>query len=282
MTSPDRVRDYVSERLREVDASIKYVVGTVPILITVECRKRRPVQDVRWIEELAGKKANIRATKTIAVSATGFSAGAVAAAAAAGIELRNLTEVSAADIVSWLQPTTMIHRVQRSLITSANVFLKPPRVGAGGAPLTPEVRDQRVEQGLLARVIKHVPSGEHTSLMEIWLKAQAIGNFHAAVPEDGSRLSARVQLKIEPGLFTLETTAGPSALTEISLEVELWKEHVETPFYTAAFHHYASPDGSTVQHAEYHAQFGNLNIGLGLQGVSDSNVVGFDLRIAPE
>ncbi len=38
--SPDRVRDLVTGSYREVDASIRYKVGTVPVLITIECRKR--------------------------------------------------------------------------------------------------------------------------------------------------------------------------------------------------------------------------------------------------
>jgi hypothetical protein len=38
--SPDRIPDRVTGELREVDASIRYKVGTCPILITVECRDR--------------------------------------------------------------------------------------------------------------------------------------------------------------------------------------------------------------------------------------------------
>ena len=35
--SPDRIPDKVTGELREVDASIRYKVGTCPILITIEC-----------------------------------------------------------------------------------------------------------------------------------------------------------------------------------------------------------------------------------------------------
>lgn len=36
--SPDRIPDKVTGQLREVDASIRYTVGSAPVLITVECR----------------------------------------------------------------------------------------------------------------------------------------------------------------------------------------------------------------------------------------------------
>src|SRR5690606_18790303 len=38
--SPDRLPDRHTGQLREVDASIRFTVGTVPLLITFECRKR--------------------------------------------------------------------------------------------------------------------------------------------------------------------------------------------------------------------------------------------------
>lgn len=48
--SPDRIRHLTTGRLREVDASIRYKVGTVDVLITVECRKRSRKADDTWIE----------------------------------------------------------------------------------------------------------------------------------------------------------------------------------------------------------------------------------------
>ena len=71
--SPDRVPDLVTGSLREVDASIRFTVGSAPILITIECRRRAAVQDDTWIEQLAAKKEKVGAAKTIAVSASGFS-----------------------------------------------------------------------------------------------------------------------------------------------------------------------------------------------------------------
>ena len=38
--SPDHIPDRITSELREVDASVQYQVGSVPILITIECRDR--------------------------------------------------------------------------------------------------------------------------------------------------------------------------------------------------------------------------------------------------
>ena len=53
--SPDQIADIVTGTKRQVDASIRYLVGSVPILITVECKKRSRRQDVTWIEGLVTK-----------------------------------------------------------------------------------------------------------------------------------------------------------------------------------------------------------------------------------
>src|SRR5215471_19742674 len=97
VTSPDRIRCKVTGRLREVDASIRSRVGTAEVLVTIECRRRSKKQDVTWIEQLAAKRLAIGADRTIAVSASGFSADAETVAHRHGISLRKLSEVSATE-----------------------------------------------------------------------------------------------------------------------------------------------------------------------------------------
>lgn len=44
--SPDRLRDTDTGKLREVDVSIRFRVGTDELLVTMECRKRKTRADV--------------------------------------------------------------------------------------------------------------------------------------------------------------------------------------------------------------------------------------------
>jgi hypothetical protein len=60
---------------------------------------RSRLQDVNWIEQIATKRAHIGANQTIAVSSRGFSEPAKRAAAAHGIELRLISEVSGDDLL---------------------------------------------------------------------------------------------------------------------------------------------------------------------------------------
>lgn len=108
--SPDKVRDLLTGSFRQVDASIRFRVGSSPILITVECRRRGAVQDDTWIEQLATKKEKVGAAKTIAVFSSGFSEPAKITAKLKGIDLRNLREITDEEIVAWLRSVVFERR----------------------------------------------------------------------------------------------------------------------------------------------------------------------------
>ncbi|MGV2129417.1 restriction endonuclease [Agrobacterium vitis] len=91
--SPDRIRDRVTGRLREVDASIRHMVGSVPILITIECRDRKGRQDVPWLEQVRAKKESVGAAQTIVVSRSGFTPEALVFAQAHGLIVRSIQEI---------------------------------------------------------------------------------------------------------------------------------------------------------------------------------------------
>ncbi len=95
VTSPDRLRDRVTGRLREVDATVRIVRpnGTEE-LTAIECRRRKCRQDDPWIEQLASKQHKIGADRVIAVSSRGFSESAKLSANHFGIALRTPAELS--------------------------------------------------------------------------------------------------------------------------------------------------------------------------------------------
>lgn len=107
--SPDRIRDLVTGRMREVDAAIRMRLGTADILMTIECRKRSKAGDDPWIEQLASKRQKIGAAKTVAVSASGFTDSARKTALQHGIELRVLSEVQPGDIEAQLTGRGAVH-----------------------------------------------------------------------------------------------------------------------------------------------------------------------------
>lgn len=74
VTWDDKVPDPENpKRPRQIDVTIKR--GRHVTLI--ECRIHHKRQDVKWIEELIGRRASLHAHSVIAVSASGFTAGAI-------------------------------------------------------------------------------------------------------------------------------------------------------------------------------------------------------------
>jgi hypothetical protein len=102
--SPDRIIDVITKTKREVDVSIRFDMGTHEFLTIIECRDRKYIQDVTWIEQIQTKTQNLNANKVIAVSTSDFTAPAKKKAKHYGIVLRTLTDFEAADAISWPGP----------------------------------------------------------------------------------------------------------------------------------------------------------------------------------
>jgi hypothetical protein len=82
---------------RQVDISIR----DQQRLTIVECRLHQRKQDVKWIEELYGRKVSLNAESIIGVSASGFTSGAIEKARRLGIFLRSLSELTNEEIAGW-------------------------------------------------------------------------------------------------------------------------------------------------------------------------------------
>jgi hypothetical protein len=84
-------------RPRQIDVTIK----RAGVLTLVECRQHKSRQDVQWIEELIGRRISLGAQAVIAVSSSGFTAGARIKASKHGVILRDLQQLSDREIASW-------------------------------------------------------------------------------------------------------------------------------------------------------------------------------------
>ena len=127
--SPDFIPDKVTGSMREVDGSIRYQVGSTPILITIECRRRSTKDDARWIEQLRSKKEDIGDLQTIAVSWKGFGQPAIIKAAKYGIELRTYEELTVDEIQKMQQRIRLTCVYVEYKFTKAFVQFNPPVTG---------------------------------------------------------------------------------------------------------------------------------------------------------
>lgn len=89
------------EQPRQIDVSIK----RDDTLTLLECRIHKKRQDVKWVEELIGRRISLNADAIIAVSASGFSRGAVLKAKAHGVILRDFLSLTEQEVQTWGKKT---------------------------------------------------------------------------------------------------------------------------------------------------------------------------------
>ena len=121
--SPDFIMGRNSGTSREVDVSLRSQVGSVSVLVIIECRDRAKPQDVTWIEQLASKREDVGADKAVAVSAGGFSAGARNLARSKQVDLRSLEELEPHVVYDWLTDQTLDHRTRHVDVIGASFHL---------------------------------------------------------------------------------------------------------------------------------------------------------------
>jgi len=245
--SPDRIRDLTTGRLREVDASIRYKVGTVDVLITVECRKRSRKADDTWIEQLATKRAKLGAAKTIAVSARGFSSSAARTAAYHGIELRTLSEVSAVEIEGWFLPpggTVNVFRVFDKV--ECVVFLFDPegqreQAGYSVDAFAPVFFSDFIHSPLPAATLLH-------------LLERIRPEEFAEVPLDGTKKQIETGITWEPGQLQAATSSGRRDVAFLGFLVVVYYESRACELASGTHHSYAGSDGTEVQRSTFEAE----------------------------
>jgi hypothetical protein len=249
VVSLDRIRCKITGRLREVDASVRMKLGTTGILVTIECRRRTGKQDVTWIEQLAAKKQSLGAARTIAVSSTGFSAEAVNAAHYHGIDLRQLSDVSAEDINQLMRIDFVVftHKV----CAPVRVALRTYHSAAWTMPdpndttlLLPEVTD------LFAPIFQNTESSVAWSINDLWLELQAATEPFAGLTV-GSPPIVRTVCFSYPGNVTVQTPNGTVQLGDVLLSIRLWLEPEQVNLESAHRVEYKTPGGEALQRIEF-------------------------------
>ncbi|MFZ6708702.1 restriction endonuclease [Undibacterium sp. TC9W] len=92
------------DQTRQIDVTVK----SIDSLTLIECRIHKKVQDVKWIEELMGRRLSLQADAVIAVSNSGFTLGAKQKAKQYGIILRDLQSLSEREIQQWGRNTSVL------------------------------------------------------------------------------------------------------------------------------------------------------------------------------
>jgi hypothetical protein len=252
VTSPDRIVCKITGSKPEVDASIRIRAGTTDILITVECRKRHPKQDVTWIEQLVAKRDAIGAACTIAVSSSGFTPNAVAVANRHGIQLRRLSDVSASTINALMRLDFVLFPHKRA--APVRVALRFARDGEWRMP-DPNAIDMVLPEttNLYAPIFRNTETNAIWSLNDLWLQVQEGTNPFGDI-EKGQPPVVRVACFPYPGNVTVETPDGPKVLGDGLLSMALWLEVEQVWLADARKVEYTSLEGRALQRVEFISQ----------------------------
>jgi len=228
--SPDHIEDKFTREAREVDASVRFQIGTVPILITIECRDRAAVQDVTWIEQLLTKGDAVGAAKTIAVSSSGFTQPAIAMAKALGIEVRQVTEITDEDILRWFPIKEMETLLSRSGVVRVQLI-------PAGVDQPSELEFDRTVADLIrkdatrALIFTKMSDGKRLCLKDLVSSClrQDPNFYFTDVPEDGSRVSRTAKIVIPPGTLSIQMSIGPCDISAVIITFELFVERSIVP-----------------------------------------------------
>lgn len=281
VAAPDRVFCKITGRKREVDASVRRRIGTADILITIECRRRHPKQDVTWIEQLVSKRDAIGAACTIAVSSSGFTHNAVAVANRNGIQLRQLSEVSAADINSLMRIDLVLFPHKRAEL--ARAALRFVRDESWSIPDPREI--DMVLPGttdIHARIFKNTETNITWSLNDLWHQVQEVTDPFAGI-EKGHPPIVRTACFPYPGNVTVETPDGTRVLGDLLLSIALWLEIEEVWLDNARKVEYTSLEGTAIQRVEFTSQLtdaADWRVSLQMpKGSADSNELRTELNL---
>jgi len=99
----DKVRGKSSNKLRQIDISIRQNVGQYSLFIAIDCKDYKDPVDINTIEEFMGKLKDIGANKGAIVSASGFTDGAKKIAINAGIDLYRLVDTDKHDWRAYVE-----------------------------------------------------------------------------------------------------------------------------------------------------------------------------------
>jgi hypothetical protein len=215
--SPDFLIGKLSGVTREVDVSLRGKVGSVELLVIIECRDRKHKQDVRWIEQLSAKRDDVGAAKAIAVSQSGFSAASCSMASSLGIDIRSFADIDEQEISRWIcfNKVVFVVHILDQIYLGFDDF--SPRDQRQEIISMPGKIENYSEQKLASLVITNASDGMAVSPLDILNKLRRNGDL--IPPKPVSRYNEiSVMVRNPRDGYCIQTDDGRTAyLTNVSI-----------------------------------------------------------------
>jgi hypothetical protein len=246
--SPDRVRDTVTGRSREVDVAVR-VSEEGPVIAICECRDRASTEDVTWIEQVVTKARDLEGCPpAVLVSSSGFSKAARQKARSYGHDVRLITDVTLDEFRSWFQVEHVVLEETERRLLGCDIELT-----SGDADFAPMVSDALAEKGLEACIFNRQVRGPVSPMhvFEEWYK-QNHDQVQQDVAPDGRPVRRPVPITFtEPGQsLSIETDTGPRPVAGIRLHVEIIRTRQLVPASRAT--RYSDDRADLAESVEFH------------------------------
>ncbi len=219
--SPGFIEDKITGQQREVDVLVEYELGTVQIMVIIECRDRKSSQDTQWIEQIATKVNDLNANKVIAVSSSKFTGPALKKAIHYGIETRLLEEVNANVIGDWWKVEHLQVARTSYLIKSSQIICEKPKM------VVDKLKGKKVNDKFINRTI----DDEVSSLNDILAgNINKIEPLNSLVP-NGPSLTIQLNLNFSNSddCYLLKSSNRESKISQINMAVEFKLIHEQKP-----------------------------------------------------
>lgn len=239
VTSPGFLEDRTGAA-REVDVCIRMPVGSVEVIVILECRDRHARQGVTWIEQLAQKRSDVLAAKAVAVSASGFSKNATLKARFHGIDLRTFEELDPGTVADWFRVEDFKLYVGRTSIQGAHFTLASQASGA-----------EQLKFGFTEPCFQAKHDGCWYSLQGIWDLVQHRFDVHAGIPDDGKRVRRSFELAVRRAeqRFRIHREGAEVDVISFKFDVEVWLETRTVPLHRVSS--YRTDEERLIATAEY-------------------------------
>lgn len=249
--SPDHILDKITGELRQVDASIRLNEDSTPVLITIECRKRKAKPDTTWIEQLNQKHIDIGASFTIAVSSAPFTEPALKKARYYGIETRLLKEISEETVKAWASTLSAVY--VKSKFGLRRLGIKFKDFAREQSPdLTPEILNEYSKGDVEYKFIRRLADSVMISIGDLLREHETkTGNqipgslaenvtvripprttvgiiisskfstLFEGVPINGEPVTKILSWKFEPQEAAIATVIGPLEIEQLDVEFQI-------------------------------------------------------------
>ncbi len=285
--SPDYIMGRLSGQRREVDVSLRSRVGSVDVLVIIECRDRGKAQGVTWIEQLASKREDVGADKAVAVSAAGFTLAARNFACSEQVELRSFEELSADVVFDWLHAEAVEHRSRHVDAINLSVDLADGVTAIDPvklAPILESIDRLRIPQEGLAqddKVFVHKADLTMVSIDDILAMMPFFGarfdeKFPDLPPGEKRRMIWTICFEDDPK-FAVAVQSGLIDIHSISIDAYFYYDEKLLPIRRYV---YRTDSGTITENAEVTLNSGETRVTLSFHAPPDGSALGLSANSA--